>query len=131
MKYLAVVLTTIICSSSAFCQNPMDMYNRRSQPLSPYLNLLRGGNVAANYYYGARPGLPAGGYRQNTPMGSNTAFAPRQSYFENALPLGVASSPLAAGQIVPTGHPTGFFATLGYFPATTARQATLGIPSQR
>jgi hypothetical protein len=35
-------------------------YNRANQPLSPYLNLLRG-NPAVNYYYGARPGLPTGG----------------------------------------------------------------------
>lgn len=36
-------------------------YNRATQPLSPYLNLLRGSNPAVNYYYGARPGLPTGG----------------------------------------------------------------------
>jgi hypothetical protein len=38
-----------------------NFYNRTQQPLSPYLNLLRGGNPAANYYYGVRPGLPSGG----------------------------------------------------------------------
>lgn len=38
-----------------------NFYNRAQQPLSPYLNLLRGGNPAANYYYGVRPGLPSGG----------------------------------------------------------------------
>lgn len=36
-------------------------YNRWTQPLSPYLNLWRGGNPATNYYYGVRPGTPAGG----------------------------------------------------------------------
>ncbi len=36
-------------------------YNRATQPLSPYLNLMRGSNPAVNYYFGARPGLPTGG----------------------------------------------------------------------
>jgi hypothetical protein len=31
-------------------------YNRQTQPLSPYLNLARGGNPAVNYFYGVRPG---------------------------------------------------------------------------
>jgi hypothetical protein len=36
-------------------------YNRGTQPLSPYLNLLRGtGNPAVDYYFGVRPGTPAG-----------------------------------------------------------------------
>jgi hypothetical protein len=38
-----------------------NFYNRSTQPLSPYLNLVRNGNPALNYYYGARPGLPSGG----------------------------------------------------------------------
>lgn len=38
-----------------------NFYNRAQQPLSPYLNLLRGSNPATNYYYGVRPGLPTGG----------------------------------------------------------------------
>ena len=36
-------------------------YNRTTQPLSPYLNLLRGGNPGVNYYYGVRPGQQAPG----------------------------------------------------------------------
>lgn len=38
-----------------------NFFNRTQQPLSPYLNLLRGSNPATNYYYGVRPGLPSGG----------------------------------------------------------------------
>lgn len=33
-----------------------NFYNRQTQPLSPYLNLARGGNPGVNYYYGVRPG---------------------------------------------------------------------------
>ncbi len=35
-------------------------YNRPTQPLSPYLNLLRGGNPGVNYFYGVRPGTQGG-----------------------------------------------------------------------
>ena len=39
-----------------------NIYNRQNQPLSPYLNLLRGqGNPGIDYYYGVRPGLNSGG----------------------------------------------------------------------
>ncbi len=40
--------------AGAFAPN---FYNRNQQPLSPYLNLARGGNPAVNYFYGTRPGL--------------------------------------------------------------------------
>ena len=37
-------------------------FNRSTQPLSPYLNLLRGtDDPGVNYYYGVRPGLQTGG----------------------------------------------------------------------
>lgn len=46
-------------------------YNRQSQPLSPYLNLLRGGNPGVNYFYGVRPGTTgaAGGFGPQVPFG--------------------------------------------------------------
>jgi hypothetical protein len=44
--------------TGAFAPN---FYNRTQQPLSPYLNLLRGGSPAVNYFYGVRPGLPPAG----------------------------------------------------------------------
>ena len=37
-----------------------NIYNPVNQPLSPYLNLLRGGNAGVNYYYGVRPGTAGG-----------------------------------------------------------------------
>lgn len=55
--------------TGAFAPN---FYNRSQQPLSPYLNLLRGGDPAVNYFYGVRPGLPGYG---RTGAG---AFAPPQ-----------------------------------------------------
>jgi hypothetical protein len=49
--------------ASPFYQPPGAMpniYNPVNQPLSPYLNLLRGGNPGVNYYYGVRPGTVGG-----------------------------------------------------------------------
>ena len=44
-------------SNGSFMPN---IYNPQSQPLSPYLNMFRGGgNPAANYYFGTRPGTVA------------------------------------------------------------------------
>ena len=54
-----------------------NFYNRRQQPLSPYLNLFRGADPATNYYYGARPGLPTG----NPPQTVATQMAPQASQF--------------------------------------------------
>ena len=48
-----------------------NIYSRRNQPLSPYLNLLRGqGNPGIDYYYGVRPGLQSGGQPLRNQFGS-------------------------------------------------------------
>ena len=48
-----------------------NVYNPRNQPLSPYLNLLRGGNPGVNYFYGVRPGTTGavGGTGPAVPFG--------------------------------------------------------------
>ena len=48
----------VVAPPNAYLPN---YYNRQTQPLSPYLNLLRGSNPGVDYYYGVRPGLPSGG----------------------------------------------------------------------
>ena len=55
-----------------------NMYNRAAQPLSPYLNLLRGGNTAVNYFYGVRPGTQPGAF---TGMFTQPTAGPRQTFF--------------------------------------------------
>jgi hypothetical protein len=74
---------------------PTAMYNRANQPLSPYLNLFRGGIPAVDYYYGVRPGLQTGGY-------------PRQQYPPNGprpvLPAFLPATPPGGSRdIVPPG----------------------------
>ena len=64
-------------------------YNRTQQPLSPYLNLLRGGNQGVNYFYGVRPGLPSGGQLGPQPMSGPGQFLPQ------------AATPVDSGTVSP------------------------------
>ena len=105
-------------------------YNRQTQPLSPYLNLLRGGNTAVNYFYGVRPGTGAG---VQGAMGQ-AAAGPRQTFFPVVDTLSDLLTEEGKGtpRIPPTGHPVGFNNTMGYFgqsPGSSA--ARLGPPRRR
>jgi len=71
MRILILLLFIALPASAqyqnGFTPNPQPLnylpnfYNRSNQPLSPYLNLMRGNNPGVNYYFGTRPGTPAGG----------------------------------------------------------------------
>lgn len=71
MRVLLLLLLTAAAAEAqyqpGFVPNPTPLnylpnyYNRANQPLSPYLNMMRGINPGVNYYYGVRPGTPAGG----------------------------------------------------------------------
>lgn len=101
---------------NAFAPN---MYNRSAQPLSPYLNLLRGGNDAVNYYYGVRPGTQPGAF---TGMFNQSAAGPRQTFFPVVDTLAdLTDDPQAAMRVAPTGHPVGFNNTLNYFGPTSGQ----------
>ena len=81
-------------------QNPQtqfapNFYDRASQPLSPYLNLLRGGDPAINYFYGVRPGTLPG----TMPMGGPGAMRGQQAFSQ----LRMGYLPAAAN---PTQEPT-------------------------
>ena len=109
-----------------------NMYNRAAQPLSPYLNLLRGGNPAVNYYYGVRPGTQPGAF---TGMFDQSRAGPRQTFFPVVDTLAdLTDDPEAGKRVNPTGHPVGFGNTLNYFGQTSgqffARSAQQG-PQRR
>jgi hypothetical protein len=104
---------------NAFAPN---FFNPAVQPLSPYLNLLRGGNLAANYFYGVRPGTIGLGGRG---PGSSAPFMAMGGYRPQFFPqLAMAPDPLASagpGQpdiLPPAGHPVVFNNTLGFFPSS-------------
>ena len=90
-------------------------FGRNSQPLSPYLNLLRGSNNAVNYYYGVRGGPSPFGF---TGMFNQGNSGVRQTFFPIVDTLAdLADDPNAARVVSPSGHPVGFYNTMGYFGA--------------
>lgn len=97
-----------------------NIYNPRTQPLSPYLNLLRGGNPGVNYYYGVRPGTVGGGAAfgaglapgGNRPTGFQFQFSQDDLL---ALP-----EPATGYTLAPAGHPVVYNNTLGYYPGPLA-----------
>ena len=98
--------------------------------LSPYLNLLRGGNTAANYYLGTIPEFQR---RQNANFFSSSIAdlqartTPQRDDLPDAPPVRSGTTPYLAN----TG---GFFAnTAGFFPPVTGRQpgAPLAMPAKK
>ena len=103
-----------------------NIYNPQTQPLSPYLNLLRGGNPGVNYYYGVRPGT-VGGARvgvggapymadgRRTGRRSSRSWRPPRT---RSLP----PEPGRADVLPPAGHPVVFSNTMGYFPGAVRQR---------
>lgn len=105
-----------------------NMYNRAAQPLSPYLNLLRGGNTAVNYFYGVRPGTQPSAF---TGMFSPMGVGPRQTFFPVVDTLAdLTDDPQSGLRIAPTGHPVGFNNTLNYFGPTSGQTFARGAQQQ-
>ena len=108
-------------NSMPFMQN---YYNRNTQPLSPYLNLLRGGNPAVNYFYGVRPGLMQGAF--GSPLAGNMSQLGRQTFFPQVDNLYDLENVGPSDGIRPTGHPIGFNNTLNYYGAGTSGYGMMG-----
>ena len=105
-----------------------NIYNPQTQPLSPYLNLLRGGNPGVNYYYGVRPGTVGGagsfGAATAPAMGGNRGpFFPQQAMMPDPFTLPEAGDGYS---LPPAGHPTVFNNTLGYFPGGMGGRGMMG-----
>jgi len=119
-------------------QNPgnfmPNIYNPQTQPLSPYLNMLRGSNPAANYYYGVRPGTVGGAGNAGTAGAANFAGGGNRGAFFPQLatgpdPFNLPDPETGAGANVlpPAGHPVVFGNTLGYFPGSAGRGMRPGL----
>ena len=103
-------------------QNYMpNINNPQNQPLSPYLNMLRGGNAATNYYYGVRPGTVGMGGRGygGAPFmafgGNRMMFFPQLSMGPD--PTAGEPEPGSSTVLPPAGHPVVFSNTMGFFPS--------------
>jgi hypothetical protein len=106
-------------NSGNYMQN---YFNPQYQPLSPYLNLMRGGNTATNYYYGVRPGTlgigPSGsrGGAATAGGGNRMLFFPQLAASPD--PTADPSGPPSAGSVLPpAGHQVVFGNTMGFFPS--------------
>lgn len=86
---------TVAPTVSPFAPN---FYNRRQQPLSPYLNLFRGADPATNFYYGARPGLPSG----NPSPAPSAGVAPTGNQLRTGF-LPAAANPTQEPTVLPEG----------------------------
>ncbi|WP_439632285.1 hypothetical protein [Gemmata sp.] len=115
-----------------------NVYNPATQPLSPYLNLLRGGNAGVNYFYGVRPGTVGGwgGGGGGAPFmaggGARTSFFPQLA----AAPDPLETVGLDGAVLPPAGHPVVFSNTMGYFPSPAgqaggARSGLAGLGARR
>jgi hypothetical protein len=134
-RLLLVTVAALAAASSASAQYPSqpfpsapyfppqnvmpNIYNPRTQPLSPYLNLARGGNPGVNYYYGVRPGTVAGatsgvlGAPFTATGGNRPLFFPQL-----AAPETIQREQPGPGDVLPpAGHPVAFNNTMGYFPS--------------
>jgi hypothetical protein len=99
-----------------------NIYNPVNQPLSPYLNMLRGGNPGVNYYYGVRPGTAGGtGFGIGAPFtaagGNRALFFPQLMNAPDPLEALTESGTAPPPALPPAGHPSVFNNTLGYFPS--------------
>jgi hypothetical protein len=100
-------------------------YNPRPT-VSPYLNMLRGGNAAVNYYGIVRPQMQAAVTLQRLQMDQNALFL-AQSLLSSPPPVDLT---LAEGP-PSTGHPVQFMNYSRYFSQTPARMGTLPVLSPR
>lgn len=119
-RYLLTAAALLLAGSGAFGQYrnvaPAGGYGPYSRPgLSPYLNLIRGGDPAANYYLGVIPerdrralGAQLSGQLLDLEEREGSAFGgPRDTKMDPILPG--------------TGHPTYFLNYSTYFNFTPAR----------
>jgi hypothetical protein len=81
--------------------------------LSPYLNMLRGGSPAANYYLGVVPELERRTFT-NQALNNFLNLYARQNQTRDLLEDTLAREPLIR-TLPPTGHPTGFLTYGTYF----------------
>jgi len=98
-----------------------NIFNPQNQPISPYMNLLRGGNTATNYFYGVRPGTVGLGIRGSggAPFvaggGNRMLFFPQLAAAPD--PLGGTASGLPGDVLPSAGHPVVYNNTMGFFPS--------------
>ena len=142
MKHIAIAIVVLSGLAATPCiaraqitsaSNPSgyapNMYNRAAQPLSPYLNLLRGTDPAVNYYYGVRPGTNPSAFMG---MFGAPGAGPRMTFFPGADTMAdLVEDQRDLSKVAPTGHAAGFNNTLNYFGTTPGQFYARGGQSRR
>src|SRR5262249_20395527 len=100
-------------------QQPNANQPRVAPPVSPYLNLLRGGDLGVNYYNFVRPQLQAQLPMGVAPPTLASAYAPEDVFLDPQDPLSRWPRP--------TGHPAGFLSYQMYYNTF----GTMGVSAQR
>ena len=96
-------------------------------PVSPYLNLFRGGNPGINYYGLVRPQVQAAQTFQQLQL--QQQLQAQQSAQQAAVSQqGIALSPATQGPLPTTGHPAYFNGTARFFGAVPGQT---GLPTTR
>ena len=114
--FIAALVALTASSGSALAQNVYPYappnYGPGYRPgLSPYLNMLRGGDPAANYFLGVQPEFQR---RQNAVLFQQQLYG--LSAQTSAISAGLTSPEAALFQpLAATGHATAFNNTAGYF----------------
>jgi hypothetical protein len=114
---LAAGAALLAAAGTASAQAPYNVpqYGVGFRPgLSPYLNLLRGGDPAANYYLGVIPEFER---RQNSTIFRGALLELDQKVARDTVELGLGEA------VTSTGHITAFGNTGGYFGSLTGRTA--------
>jgi hypothetical protein len=83
-------------------------YGRGGPALSPYLNLTRGGNPAANYFLGVLPEISNRATRAEVGTMINDLNRRIEAPLPATLPGDEVLAQLTGGGLPPTGHPAGF-----------------------
>jgi hypothetical protein len=106
-------------------------YGRAGPALSPYLNLTRGGNPAANYFLGVLPELNNRATRAELGTLINDLDRKVEAPAQQPLPSDDVLGALTGGGLPPTGHPTVFgnYGTYYNLPPPSA-PATRASPAQ-
>ncbi len=96
-------------------QQPLGVNPSKRPAISPYINMMQGGNPAINYYGLVRPQMDTNRAIQRLAIG-------QQQQFGQAQPGGafLSNQDGNLGGMPATGHATSFFNYSTYFPAGTA-----------
>ena len=113
MRYRIAIAILATCGSIASAQSVFNPPSAAPTPysrptLSPYLNLLRGGDPAANYYLGVWPEFERRYQQSRSPLAVESA-RPEPTLDDRA------ELELREKMLPPTGHPTGFMIYNAYY----------------